>query len=101
MKTIAFLLCFVLSMAGCASNPLASMRPSALHLSMDDGSCSATAVGKHVLLTAAHCLAETKALAVDGAAVKVVRIVLDGRDHALVVVDRSFDHWAKIGAAPS
>lgn len=73
----------------------------ALHLKFGDGDCSGTAVGPHVVLTAAHCLAdEAPLVSVDDRPVSVLAIVTDGQDHALITVDIEFKTWAKLGPIP-
>lgn len=97
MKYAAIVLCLVLSLVGCATTPVATMQKVAVKLDMDDGHCSGTVVGRHVILTAEHCMMGTKTLLVDGKQVEVRRIILDHHDHALVVVDREFSQWAFLG----
>jgi V8-like Glu-specific endopeptidase len=70
-------------------------------LRMDDGTCSGTVVGKHLLLTATHCLRGQKYLAIDGKPVTIVKTLDDGKDHTLIVVDREFDSWAFVGDEPT
>lgn len=100
MKFIAILLCAALTLLGCQSLVSQSHRTT-LALRMDDGTCSGTAVGRHVVLTASHCLVGQSHLAIDGKAVAVKKIISDGHDHSLVVVDRTFDHWAFVGDEPT
>lgn len=53
--------------------------------------CSATAVGAHTLLTAAHCLVGDDRIQVDDEPTLIRATVYDHLDHALLVLDRSFD----------
>lgn len=101
MKYFAILLCAVLGLAGCSTNPVTTMQRVAVKLRMDEGTCSGTLVGKHAILTAEHCMAETKTLLVNGSQVHIRRIILDHHDHALVVVDMEFSRWAFVGDAPT
>jgi hypothetical protein len=56
--------------------------------------------GKHVLLTATHCMAAGELQKVNGTPVKLVRSEDDGNDHTLVVIDRPFVKWARMGRKP-
>lgn len=84
-------------LAGCAG---VSPHGTTHRLEFDDGICSATAVGRHVLLSAAHCFKNAHPLKVDGVPVAVTQIVSDGADHVLVTVSRSFAHVAEYGRTP-
>lgn len=57
----------------------------------DDGICSATAIGPHALLTAAHCDENNSAMLVDGKSVGIKSRLLDGNDHEIFIVDEKFD----------
>jgi hypothetical protein len=68
-----------------------------------EGTCSATAVGPHVILTATHCEKdhysdqEINGLMVDKTAVKMVKRVRDGRDHTLLFLSGiTFTEYATI-----
>jgi V8-like Glu-specific endopeptidase len=50
------------------------------------GHCSATAIGRHALLTATHCVAISAVLVVDGKDAKVESIVSDGLDHSIYML---------------
>ena len=91
MRFLAILAAVLL--AGCAVAPHKTTH----RLELDHGICSATAVGRHVLLSAAHCFADTQTLKIDGVPVAVTQIVSDGSDHVLVTVSRSFAHVAQRG----
>lgn len=94
MRLLAILAAVLL--AGCAVAPHKTTH----RLEFDDGICSATAVGRHVLLSAAHCFKSAHTLKVDGVPVAVTQIVSDGADHVLVTVSLSFAHVAERGRAP-
>jgi hypothetical protein len=95
MRLIAILAAVFL--AGCVSScPRASHR-----LEFDDGVCSATAVGRHTLLSATHCFAGAHSLAVDGVPVQVLALIQDGNDHTLAIVSTTFTAIAELGHAPS
>lgn len=65
------------------------------------GVCSATAVGSRSLLTAAHCIKEgVKVIIIDGSLYGVMHVEVDGQDHAIVVVTKTFPEYAKRGLAP-
>lgn len=81
-------------LAGCVSPRVA------VRLTSDDGQCSATVVSHKAILTAAHCFAGAKTLAIDGKPVQVLKILQDGNDHVLVVVAHRFAHFAQVGQAP-
>jgi hypothetical protein len=51
------------------------------------GTCSATAIGKHALLTATHCELSTDELDVDGVSVKIVQRLRDGNDHTIYLIE--------------
>lgn len=100
MKHLLLLWC-LLGFAGCmADSVVIRAHRTTVALQMDEGTCSGTAVGKHLLLTATHCLEGEKHLAIDGKPVTIKRVLNDGKDHSLVVVDRTFDYWAFVGDVP-
>lgn len=55
----------------------------------DGSACSATAIAPQTLLTAEHCLGSTL-VKIDGTPARVVWTAVDGKDHALIGVDRKF-----------
>lgn len=62
------------------------------------GTCSATAIAPHVLLTAAHCVDEPfDAFLIDHVPATIVDVVVDSNDHALVRVTATFEHYAPLG----
>lgn len=69
-------------------------------LDFADGHCSATAVGPHTLLTAAHCIQGDIPTAVDGHKTRVVWIAQDGHDHALIGQTVAFSAWVHSYADP-
>ena len=85
---------------GCAygATPHDKVHKSALFLKMERGTCSGTAVGPHVLLTASHCMTKGKVLAINGWSPKVISVRHDGADHALVVVDLTFNRPARVAS---
>lgn len=87
----------LLTIAGCAGNPIADAHRTTVYLAMDKGTCSGTVVGPHTVLTAEHCLWDMRKLAIDGKAVRVEGITLDHHDHALVKVGATFKAWASLG----
>lgn len=60
------------------------------------GVCSATAIGRHSLLTASHCDLGMSELLVDELSVKIVSRISDGRDHTIFVVDEKFSQYAHL-----
>lgn len=93
----------VLMLAGCGCvsvPPVAPVASVAMQIGMPLGSCSATAVSAHWILTAAHCVYEGGPVTeVAGKPAKTLDVILDGHDHALVRVDRTFKRWAGIRGA--
>jgi hypothetical protein len=102
MKWIALLLAFLIGgCGGCASVPKDwDIEKTTLSLEFERGWCSGPAVGRHVLLTATHCMAAGELQKVNGTPVKVQRTEDDGSDHTLVVIDRPFVKWARMGRKP-
>lgn len=67
----------------------------------DGGLCSATAVGRDTLLTAAHCVSRTDThVYLGGERVTVLRIEIDSRDHALLRIQRRLPVWTQRGPSP-
>lgn len=67
----------------------------------DGGLCSATAVGRNTLLTAAHCVNRTDSYIYIGAErISVSQIEVDSRDHALLRVQKRLPVWAQRGPSP-
>lgn len=97
MRILAALLC--MGLAGCVST-FAHVHETTVLLTMDDGTCSGTVIGPHAILTAEHCLTSTKTLAVDNKLVEVRKVTLDHADHALVILNVTFTHWAERGTSP-
>lgn len=109
-KLLSLLLLVVL--VGCAPKfkpvtaPAGHPGPAAHHIEMDakveGGDCSATAVGKHTLLTAGHCIVGgTQYMYIDDMEddknkVLVKGVMYDEQDHALVIVDHTFDETVQI-----
>lgn len=105
MKAVAFL-AFVLlaTTAGCAQHSakvLADTHKTTYRLEMNgEGSCSGTAIGEHLLLSATHCFQNLVSLKVNGKAVTVLKRVDDGKDHTILVLDSRFTNWSEIGHEP-
>lgn len=102
MKSLAHLaiLWSLLTFAGCASSPVEKIHKVAVHLTMENGSCYGTVVGKNTVLTATHCLSGAKTLAVDGIPVVVYKAYDDKQDHLLLVTSLSFRNAASRGDLP-
>lgn len=83
-------------LAGCCN----SLLTYSLELTMSDGACSGTAVGRNLILTAEHCFRDGTLVAIDGKKVEVLERVSDGQDHTLVRVSMTFNRWAARGAEP-
>jgi hypothetical protein len=100
MKLLAAAL-LMLAGCGCVSVPaIAPVASVAMKIEMPLGSCSATAVSAHWILTAAHCVVQGgPVVAVAGAPTKTPDLIFDGSDHVLVRVDHTFQRWAGIRGA--
>lgn len=86
-----------LLLVSCAS---AKTERVALTLKMLQGTCSGTAVGRNLVLTAAHCFHGGPLVAINGKPVRVLEKIEDGQDHALLRVDMKFRAWApRLGRA--
>jgi hypothetical protein len=84
----------LLVLGGCAN---AHPRDVALTLDLERGTCSGTAVGKDLILTASHCLEDGNRIqAINGQEAYGLKVVHDGADHALVRVTMKFKQWAKV-----
>ena len=76
-------------------------KPATLLLGFSDGSCSGTAVGPSLVLTAAHCMEGGPLQAVNGKPAKVGAVLDDGNDHVLLVVEGVvFPRYATIDPRP-
>lgn len=93
----AFLVSLCLLLSGCAQ---AHMSDVALRLEFERGLCSGTAVGRDLVLTAAHCFADNRLLRINDREAYALKIVRSGRDHALVRVTIQFQQWATVGVNP-
>lgn len=105
MKHLLILWC-LLGFAGCmADNPVVKAHGSTLHLTIfsseGNGSCSGTAVGPHAVLTAAHCMEHLEALDINGKEVRVQKVLRDGSDHAIALVDMDFKAWVVVAKEPA
>lgn len=94
MKWLALLLLL------CGCTHAGDLRPVALRLTLEGGGhCSGTAVGPQLVLTASHCLDVGRIVAIDDREAYALRVIHDGRDHALVRVSVTFRRWAALGPA--
>lgn len=61
------------------------------------GVCSGTAVGPNIVLTASHCFGVGQYVkAINGQQGRVLEVVHDGKDHALIRVTVTFKRWAEV-----
>ena len=93
LPTVILLLTFA-PVLSCATkhNPIvAQAHKTTHHIEMETilggGSCSATSIGPHALLTASHCEAPSDVIAVDDVKQIIVRVIRDGRDHSIYLLD--------------
>lgn len=89
----------VLGVCVAAAPPYPPTHEATVFLRVGPGSCSGTAVGPNVVLTATHCAANGLWL-IDGLPVQVLSRKDDGNDHTLLRVSRTFPKWAKVGKNP-
>ena len=88
---------------GCVSRTQQQM--TTVRLDLEDGTCSGTVVAPDVILSAGHCFESEwdespTDMFVDGMQVKILAVVLDGDDHALVKVNFTFPSYALLAAVP-
>lgn len=99
MRTLAVLL--LASLTSCADARPSIERYTYRIGTQDGGLCSATAVGRDVLLTAKHCIEATDSVIYIGdKRVEIKHIETDSRDHALLWVGQRFPVWVQRGATP-
>jgi hypothetical protein len=103
VKILALLLAFLVGgCGGCASFPKDwDIQGNVLALEFENSWCSGTAVGRHTVLTATHCFESGgKLLKVNGKPIETKSREDDGSDHTLVVIDKAFPRWARMGRKP-
>lgn len=71
-----------------------------LRLGFEDGLCSGTAIGPHMLLTARHCF-NHRLVMVNNQPVKVGKVRPEGKDAVTVEVDRAFPVYLQRGPMPA
>lgn len=78
---------------------LESSQKAALTLEFGTHYCSGTAISANVILSAGHCFLNDGAISfkVDGREAKATKIIRDGKDHVLVMVNIAFSDYAKFG----
>lgn len=66
------------------------------------GHCSGTVVGPHAILTAQHCFFDSNLIRLDSEKdpIHIVAAIIDGNDHVIYIVDRTFKTWASINERP-
>lgn len=97
------LLCVMALPSGCEAHPpFGRMADVTGTLILADGGiCSGTAVGPHVIASAAHCVADDPVeIRFRGQLFRITSIVRDGSDHALIRVDGDLGDFAKLGLPP-
>ena len=79
----------------------AAAKLAALRVETPNLTCSATAIGPHQVLTAAHCLEYgTDGWRFNTRHAVITKVALDGNDHAILTTDLYFSHTAKFGPRP-
>lgn len=98
VQTIALLMVFGVAVA----SPPENAHRATLKIDTGIGTCSATMVGPHTLLTADHCVSNDglRKLDIGGQAVDVLSVVSDGKDHVLIRLDTTFKTWVLVRRAP-
>ena len=98
MKVLCLLAALFLGGCGAVAQPQESPKTATLRLEYEDGGvCSGTAVGRHTVLTATHCMEDSELRAINGRVAHVIHREDDGKDHALVVVSVEFAHHVQMG----
>lgn len=92
---LIFALCVMPSL--CQAQAMAKL--TAKTLILGNSVCSGTAIGRHALLTAEHCL-DKGALTIDGQPAKILEVVKGGKDQVILRVDLTFRHAAPFGPKP-
>ncbi len=66
------------------------------------GHCSATVVGPHAILTAQHCFMDSNLIRLDAEKdpTRIISAIIDGNDHVIYIVDRTFNSWVGIDERP-
>src|SRR5688572_12116 len=92
-------LCLFAATACQAQPPLGSMERTTGTLNLPGGGiCSATVYSRKAIITASHCLVGVKAeVRFRGINYRVVQMIHDGKDHALVIVDGDLGRAARRG----
>lgn len=67
-----------------------------------EGSCSGTVIGPHAILTAQHCFLNSNRIRLDDdkKVTQIYAVLLDGSDHVIYMVDRTFTSWAGVSERP-
>jgi hypothetical protein len=105
------MMAYALMQGLCACVPKSYQSLAVMRLDFDDGVCSGTAVAPHTIISAAHCFEDVEnelgfvtppppSMKVNGYLVKILAVVFDGNDHALVKVDFTFDNYARLAKTP-
>jgi len=99
MKALCLLAVLVLGGSWATERPKSDPHATTLRLEFSDGGlCSGTAVGRHTVLTATHCLEGGAVLRnINGKVASIARQEDDGKDHSLLVVSLAFEQFAQIG----
>jgi hypothetical protein len=105
------MMAYALMQGLCACAPKSYQSMAVMRLDFDDGVCSGTAVARHTIISAAHCFEDVEnelgfvtppppSMKVAGYPAKILAVVFDGNDHALVKVDLEFDNYLRLAKVP-
>ena len=105
------MMAYALMQGLCACTPNSYQSLAVMRLDFDDGVCSGTAVASHTIISAAHCFEDVEnelgfvtppppSMKVAGYPAKILAVVFDGNDHALVKVDLEFGAYLRLAKAP-
>lgn len=98
MKKFLFVLTLLLGTLACAQSPYETAHATTHTINtrpvLGGGTCSATAVGPHTLMTASHCEAPSSFINIDGQRHLILDVARDENEHSFLAVDQTFSSWA-------
>ena len=90
----------ILAAAMLAMVPPSVQHDAAKRITTTHRSCSASAIGPHTILTAAHCLIGESLETVGGVRVRVLERYDDGHDHTILRTDQSYGAFTPLCERP-